>query len=225
MLSSRTESVRRLPAIVRLLRREVSRVREPVLNRVKRETRDPFRVLIACVISLRTKDAVTDAASRKLFALARTPRRMLALSAVRIGRAIYPAGFYRTKARQIRGICRAILERHGGRTPSGEEDLLALPGVGRKTMNLVRGEGFGLPAICVDVHVHRISNRLGLIRTRDPEETEYALAKLLPRRLWTEWNALLVPFGQHVCHPTSPWCSRCSLRAGQCARRGVLHSR
>ncbi len=214
----------RLPTITRILRREAAGLREPVLNRVKRETRDPYRILISCVISLRTKDEVTDAASRRLFALATTPRAMIRLGAARIARAMYPAGFYRTKARQIVAMSRIILDGHAGRVPPRLDDLLALPGVGIKTANLVLGEGFGQPAICVDIHVHRISNRLGLIRTRTPEESEAALRCVLPRRLWIDWNRWLVPFGRAVCRPVSPWCSRCALRPG-CPRRGVRTSR
>lgn len=195
-----------------------------MVERVTRETRDPYRTLVSCVISLRTKDEVTDVASRRLFALARTPRAMVKLAAARIARAIYPAGFYRTKARQIRALSRLILDRHGGRVPPRLEDLLALPGVGIKTANLVLGEGFDIPAICVDIHVHRISNRLGLIRTKTPEDSERALRGVLPKRLWTDWNRWLVPFGRAVCRPVSPFCSRCSLRP-LCPRRGVLRSR
>jgi endonuclease-3 len=214
----------RLRRIVPALRAAARRLETPVVGRIRRETADPFRVLVSCIISLRTKDAVTAAASRRLFALAATPRALAGLSARRIARAIYPAAFYRVKGRHLRALAAALLERHGGRVPRAEADLLALDGVGRKTANLVRGEGFGIPAICVDVHVHRISNRLGLVRTRTPEETEAALRRILPRRLWTRWNGWLVPFGQHVCRPVSPWCSRCPLRR-LCPRRGVGRSR
>jgi endonuclease-3 len=198
-------------------------VRPTTLAEVERK-HDPFRLLVSCVISLRTKDAVTARSSARLFAVASTPGEFAALRAERIGRLIFPAGFYNTKARQIREIARRIAKDHGGRVPPDREALLALPGVGRKTANLVLGLGFGIPAICVDTHVHRISNRLGLVRTRTPEQTELALERVLPRRSWIEINDLLVTFGQNVCQPVSPWCSRCPL-ADRCPRVGVVRSR
>ena len=198
-------------------------VRPTTLAKVERR-RDPFRLLVACVISLRTKDAVTAQASARLFAVAATPRAVARLREARIARLIFPAGFYNTKARQIRAIARQVEAAHGGAVPADRDELLALPGVGRKTANLVLGLGFGVPAICVDTHVHRISNRLGLVRTRTPEQTEHALEAVLPRRDWIEINDLLVTFGQHTCHPTSPRCSSCPL-AVRCPRHGVTRSR
>jgi endonuclease-3 len=181
-------------------------------------------VLIACLLSLRTQDTVTGPAAARLFARARTPRTMLRLPARRIARIIYPVGFYRTKARTIRTVCRLLLERFGGRVPDDLDTLLTLPGVGRKTANLVVTLGYGKPGICVDTHVHRIANRLGWVRTRTPEATELALRARLPRRYWIGLNDLLVSFGQNVCLPVSPRCSRCPVR-GFCPRRGVTRSR
>ena len=198
-------------------------VRPTTLAEVER-ARDPFRLLVACVISLRTKDAVTAAASARLFAAAATPRAVAALPEARIAELIFPAGFYRTKARQIREIARRVVAEHDDRVPAERDALLAFPGVGRKTANLVLGLGFGIPAICVDTHVHRISNRLGLVRTKTPEQTERALEAALPRRYWIDVNDLLVTFGQQVCHPTSPRCSSCPL-AARCPRVGVTRSR
>jgi endonuclease-3 len=206
---------------------ELTRVREQVrpttLAQVERR-RDPFRLLVACVISLRTKDEVTAQASARLFAVAATPETVARLAERHIAKLIFPAGFYNTKATQIREIARRIALEHGGRVPADREALLALPGVGRKTANLVLGLGFAIPAICVDTHVHRISNRLGLVRTKTPEETERALEKVLPQRLWIEINDLLVTFGQNICQPVSPWCSRCPL-AERCPRVGVIKHR
>lgn len=198
-------------------------VRPTTLAEVER-TREPFRVLVACVISLRTKDEVTAAASARLFARAATPVTLAELDEVTIAELIYPAGFYNTKAGQIREIARRLRDQHGGAVPSDREALLALPGVGRKTANLVLGLGFGIPAICVDTHVHRISNRLGMVRTKTPEQTEHALEKVLPERLWIDINDLLVTFGQNVCHPTSPRCSICPL-AERCPKVGVTRHR
>jgi len=177
-------------------------------------------VLIACILSLRTQDATTGPAAARLFAVADTPAAMLRLPARRIAQLIYPVGFYRTKARVILGLCRDLLERFAGRVPDDIDALLTLKGVGRKTANLVVTMGFNKPGICVDTHVHRISNRLGYVRTRNPEETEMALRARLPRRFWIGYNDLLVSFGQNVCTPLSPRCSTCPVRA-LCRRVGV----
>ncbi len=187
-------------------------------------SRSPFRLLVACVISLRTKDEVTAEASRRLFEIAPTPDRLAKLEEERIARAIYPAGFYNTKAAQLKEIARIIRDDFDDEVPASEAELLAMPGVGRKTANLVLGLGFGIPAICVDTHVHRISNRLGMVSTKTPEQTERALMQVLPRDLWVPINDLLVTFGQNRCHPTSPWCTDCPL-ADLCPRIGVTRSR
>jgi len=187
-------------------------------------SRSPFRLLVACVISLRTKDEVTAEASRRLFEIGPTPDRLAKLEEDRIARAIYPAGFYNTKAAQLKEIGRIIRDDFGDEVPASEADLLAMPGVGRKTANLVLGLGFGIPAICVDTHVHRISNRLGMVSTKTPEQTERALMEVLPRDLWVPINDLLVTFGQNRCHPTSPRCTSCPL-ADLCPRVGVTRSR
>ena len=186
--------------------------------------RDPFRVLVSCVISLRTKDEVTAVASARLLSRAGSPRGLLALKEAEIARLIFPAGFYRVKARQLRAICARLIEAFGGRVPDTIDALLTLPGVGRKTANLVVAEGFGRPAICVDVHVHRIVNRWGYVRTRTPEQTEMRLRGKLPRHWWIPVNPLLVAFGRAICRPVSPHCSRCPV-AGTCRRVGVTRSR
>jgi endonuclease-3 len=194
------------------------------LAEVAAERRDPFRVLIACLLSLRTKDETTGPAAARLFALADTPESMLRLTPKRIERAIFPVGFYRTKARVILGVCRDLLSRFDGRVPDEIDALLTLKGVGRKTANLVVTQGFSKPGICVDIHVHRISNRLGYVKTKNPNETETALRARLPRRYWIGYNDLLVSFGQNVCQPVSPRCSECPVRPS-CARVGVTRSR
>ncbi|MBI4345426.1 MAG: endonuclease III [Elusimicrobia bacterium] len=210
-------------AVVRSLRRTIRAWRPPAVG-VIAETEDPFLVLISTLLSLRTKDAVTDAASKKLFAVAKTPRAIAAIRTARLERLIYPACFYRVKARTLKTVCRLLLERHGGRVPDTLEALLELPGVGRKTANLVITLGFGKPGICVDTHVHRISNRLGYVRTRNADETEDALRAKLPKRYWMEFNDLLVPYGQNLCQQVSPWCSRCGV-AKYCAKVGVARRR
>jgi endonuclease-3 len=211
-------------AAIRLLRREVRRWQEPVVGVVARASRDPFQILIACVLSLRTKDKTTAEASQRLFALASDPATMVQLPLRRIETAIYPVGFYRTKAKQIREICRRLLDVYGGSVPDEIDALLTLKGVGRKTANLVVTVGYQKPGICVDIHVHRISNRWGYIKTKTPEESEQALRRKLPRQYWITYNDLLVPFGQNICQPVSPWCSKCRLVA-YCDRKGVTKSR
>lgn len=212
-------------AAIKILRREVRRWQEPVVGVVARESaRDPFRILISCLLSLRTKDKTTSEASARLFALAHTPAGLLALSPRKIERAIYPVGFYRTKAKAIHAISRRLLDAHGGTVPRTIDELVMLPGVGRKTANLVVTVGYQRPGICVDIHVHRISNRWGYVRTKTPEETERALREKLPKRYWITFNDLLVPYGQNLCQPVSPFCSRCKL-IEMCDRVGVVRSR
>jgi endonuclease-3 len=213
-----------IQAVMRILRHEVRRWQEPVVGVVARESQDPFRILIACILSLRTKDRTTAEASKRLFALAVTPQALAAISTTRIEQAIYPVGFYRTKAKQIRQICQRLLDAFEGQVPDSIDELLTLPGVGRKTANLVVTVGYRKPGICVDIHVHRISNRWGYLRTKTPARTEEILRHKLPKRYWITFNDLLVPFGQNVCQPVSPYCSRCKL-IDYCDRIGIERSR
>lgn len=214
-----------LTAALRVVKREIRQWEEPVLGVVSRKSnRDPFRILIACLLSLRTKDKTTGEASGRLFALAHQPASMLALPLQKIEQAIYPVCFYRTKAKSIHAICRRLLEAYGGAVPDSIEELVTLSGVGRKTANLVVTVAFGKPGICVDIHVHRISNRWGYVKTKTPEETEEALRLKLPKPHWITFNDLLVPYGQHLCQPVSPFCSQCKLTE-YCDRVGVTRSR
>jgi endonuclease-3 len=216
---------RTMGRVIAGLKAKVPEWNPTALAEVADETaRDPFQILIACLLSLRTKDETTGPAAERLFALARTPEAMLRLTPRQIERAIFPVGFYRTKARVIRGVCRDLLARFGGKVPDDLEALLTLRGVGRKTANLVVTVGFDKPGICVDTHVHRISNRLGFVKTKTPDQTELALRKKLPRRHWIESNDLLVAFGQNICQPISPRCSICPVQ-DLCPRIGVTRSR
>ncbi|MCX7000081.1 MAG: endonuclease III [Candidatus Sumerlaeota bacterium] len=221
--------------VIKIISREVQRFKEPasgatlfswrsIVSRLSRERRDPFRILVSTVLSLRTKDDCTAAASERLFALARTPHDMLNLPEKEIAKAIYPVGFYNTKAKHIKQICAILMEKYNGCVPADLERLLELPGVGRKTANLVITLGFGIPGICVDTHVHRITNRWGYVHTRAPVETEFALRKCLPMRFWIIINDLLVTYGQNICTPVSPRCSECRVEKW-CARVGVQRSR
>ena len=207
--------------VVRILRKEVRQWPVPALGHY---VDTPFTVLISCILSLRTQDKTTTAASERLFAIASTPETILATPAHVIQKAIYPVSFYRVKTRSIHAISELLLTRFGGQVPSKLDDLLELPGVGRKTANIVVTLGFRKPGIAVDTHVHRISNRLGYVRTKNADDTEMALRKKLPPRYWVTFNDLLVTYGQNLCKPISPFCSRCKI-AEYCRRVGVTLSR
>lgn len=214
-----------VPQIIRKLRIGTNRVLEPMsVSIVIRYGRDPFLILVSCLLSSRTKDAVTLPASIRLFDLALSPEIMLALSCEEIERAIYPVGFYRQKAIAIKKLCALLVTQYKSVVPSDFALLTGLPGVGPKTANLVLGVGFGIPALCVDIHVHRICNRLGLVTTKTPLETEKALKMVIPHEYWIELNRLLVMWGQNVCVPISPYCSRCVL-FDLCLRKGVMKHR
>ena len=215
---------RTMGRLLRILRRAAAGWNAPVMALEAAEHGDPFRILIGCILSLRTRDETTAEAAPRLFAHAATAQAMLDLGEHEIARLIYPVGFYRTKAAAIVGISRDLIAHFGGRVPDSIDALLTLKGVGRKTANLVVTQAYGKPGICVDTHVHRISNRWGLVRTRTPDETEAALRVALPRRYWIEYNSLLVAFGQTICQPLSPWCSRCPVEH-LCPRIGVVRAR
>jgi len=202
------------------LREAIKKFPRPSVTEISIRFSDPFRVLISCVLSLRTKDQTTTAASLRLFKKAAEPKKMHRLSLGTIQDLIYPVGFYRVKARNIKSICYDLINRFKGKVPDNMEDLLSLKGVGRKTANLVLTEGFKKKGICVDTHVHRISNRLGFINTKNPFETEMVLREKLPKRFWMEYNYLLVSWGQNICKPISPLCSKCGI-SGVCRKINV----
>jgi endonuclease-3 len=210
---------------MRRLARAIDGLELPAVEKIsERQQQNPFHVLIGTLLSARTQDATTLAASTRLFREAPTPRAMAALTVRRIERLIYPVSFYRNKARHVKATCRLLLEQFGGRVPSTLEELLLLPGVGRKTANLVLILGFkSQHSICVDTHVHRISNRLGWVRTSTPEETEQALYRTAPERWWPSINLYLVTWGQNVCRPVYPRCHACGLKS-MCPKVGVRRS-
>jgi len=208
---------------IRLIEKQVRSFKVPWVTEESKK-KDPYRVLISCILSLRTKDKTTADASNRLFGPADTPQKMIKLPPSRIRKLIYPVGFYRNKAKVILGISKRILNEFKGRVPDNLEDLLAFKGVGRKTANLVLGLGYKIPAICVDTHVHRISNRLGWVKTKDPYATEEALQRIIPRNYWIRLNTVMVAFGQNLCVPVSPFCSRCYVNA-DCQKTGVTRLR
>jgi endonuclease-3 len=202
---------REIHSAMKILRREVPKWDTPIVTLMAETYESPFRVLISCILSLRTQDATTAKASHRLFAVADSPEAMVKLDAKKIETLIFPVGFYRTKAKNILDICKTLIENYGAKVPDEIDELLKLRGVGRKTANLVVTLGYQKPGICVDTHVHRISNRWGYVRTTTPEKTEFALRAKLPKQYWIEYNDLLVSFGQHLCRPISPMCSQCPL--------------
>jgi endonuclease III len=215
---------RQINKVVRILKKELAVGEMPIVSHLAAGKNDPFVILISTLLSLRTKDEVTADATERLFRLASTPQEMLKLSLPKIEKTIYPVGFYRVKARTIHSVCRDLIDRFGSQVPNDLDELLSIRGVGRKTANLVVSLAYGKEGICVDTHVHRISNRLGYVTTKTPEETEFALRAKLPHRHWIIYNTIMVAFGRQTCKPVSPLCSRCPVYK-YCDRVGVTQSR
>lgn len=208
---------------LRLIEKQVRTFKVPSVTQVSKRN-VPYQVLISCILSLRTKDKTTIEAANRLFKVADNPKSMLKLSQRRLQKLIYPVGFYRNKTKVILGLSRRILEDFSGKVPKTLKELLSLNGVGRKTANLVLGLAYNIPAICVDTHVNRISNRLGWVETKTPEKSEYALEEIIPRKEWIDLNTTLVTFGQNICVPVSPFCSKCYAYK-YCKRVDVVKSR
>lgn len=196
--------------VIDLVEEEIHKFREPIVTQVSHR-RDPYQVLISCILSLRTKDETTRKASERLFDTAKTPREMLKLSEEEIEKLIYPVGFYRTKARNIKKISQILIDKYNSKVPDGFDKLMELPGVGRKTANIVTVFGFDKMGMPIDTHCHRIPNRLGWIKTKTPEQTEFALRELIPKTHWKKFNDIFVTFGQNVCKPVRPLCEKCPV--------------
>ena len=215
----------RIITVLELLKEATKEMPKPMsLLIVQDYGRDPFLILISCLLSLRARDAVTYGISKKLFLRARTPQELVKLKKDELEELFYPLGFYRRKAQLVIDVSQTLLDRFAGEVPSTEDELLSIKGVGRKTANLVLGVGFGMPAICVDTHVHRLANRLGWVRTANPEATERELQRLVPMEFWVPLNHYLVMWGQNICVPISSWCSRCVLKP-HCPQLGVKSKR
>ncbi len=209
--------------VLKIIKQENKRFVEPIVTTISRE-RTPFHVLISCLLSLRTRDQTTREASNRLFAVADNPEDIMKIPVERLEKLIYPVGFYRTKARKIKEICDVLIQAYQGKVPDEIDELLKLNGVGRKTANLVVTLGYQKPGICVDTHVHRITNRWGYVKTKNPHETECALREILPKKHWLTINDLLVTFGQNICVPISPKCNHCPVNAW-CKKAGVTRHR
>lgn len=206
--------------LIELLRVECTKWKDAIVTQYANLDKSPFKILISTVLSLRTKDDVTKKATDRLFEEADNPYDMVKLEKEFLQKIIYPVGFYKTKAENILNICKVLIDKYQGIVPDTIEELLEFKGVGRKTANLVITLGYNKYGICVDTHVHRISNRLGYVDTKTPEKTEFALRKKLPKQYWREFNDLLVVYGQNLCKPISPYCSKCEIYE-YCERKGV----
>ncbi len=200
-----------LREVFSILEREYRKWDAPVVTLVAQHSRDPFQVLVCALLSTRTRDETTAKVCRRFLSRVRSPEDLLKIPLEDLERLIYPVGFYRNKARQLKDLAKDLITRFGGKVPDKIEDLLSLKGVGRKVANLVLADGYGIPAICVDTHVHRITNRWGLVRTKTPEQTEKELMRKLPKDLWIPINRLLVALGQRICTPTRPKCDLCPI--------------
>ncbi|MGL5255103.1 MAG: endonuclease III domain-containing protein [Brevinema sp.] len=206
-----------LPKIFDILRNDPVLKQAPVEHFSKIMGRTPFMVLLSTILSLRTKDETTGPAALRLFEKAQTPEEIVALGADEIAKAIFPVGFYKTKSQSIVKIATILLSKYNGEVPADLDLLLTLPGVGRKTANMVLGESFGIASVCVDIHVHRISNRWGLCNTKTPEDTENFIRSNIPQELWLSFNKPMVALGQTICKPIKPICLRCPI-ASFCGR-------
>ncbi len=211
--------------IIYILRNKTRGMDKPAVMQIVAEFgKSPFLVLISCLLSLRAKDSISLPVSRKLFQIACTPAKLAHMPLYQLENILFSIGFYRKKARQLISVSKELIERFDGIVPDNFKDLVSIKGVGPKTANIVLAEAFNIPAIAVDTHVHRIANRLGLVNTKTPEQTETELKKIVPRKYWSDINPLFVMWGQNVCEPISPWCSKCALLA-LCPRIGVKRSR
>ena len=204
--------IKDISIILRLLKKELEKYKMPFVSQWAEVIRDPFTTLISCILSLRTKDNVTAKASLRLLRKYNTPKKILKLTNKQIEKLIYPVGFYKTKAKRIREICKVLIEKYNSKVPDNFDKLMELKGVGRKTANIVMTYGyFKNDYLPIDTHCHRIPNRLGWLKTKTPEQTEFALRKILPKKYWYDFNELFVQFGQNICKPVRPLCFRCPI--------------
>lgn len=211
--------------ILKKIKESVRNYQTPVGTEISLETRDPYQVLVSCLLSLRTKDTITGPVSKKLFEVAKTPEAIATMSLKKLESIVRPVNYYKTKARRIKEISKQLVKKYGGEVPSNFEELMKFKGVGRKTANITMVYGhFSKEHIPVDIHVHRWPNRMGWVNTTHPEETEEQLKKILPKKHWAEFNDVIVTFGQNICLPISPKCSICPV-TGYCKRVGVTKSR
>lgn len=210
--------------IIKIVKQSIKKYDEPVLERFNKKLKNPYWTLISCLLSLRTKDETTEIATKNLYKVAKTPEQILKLPVKKLKKIIYKTGFYNNKAKAITNVTKKIMDKFGGKVPDNLQDLLSLPGVGRKTANLVLTVAYNKMGICVDTHVHKICNRWGYINTKTPNETEMELRKKLPKKYWKKINNYLVLFGQNICLSISPFCSKCCISL-YCPKKNVKRKR
>ena len=215
---------KKIVKVMNILERYFDYHERTTLNRMRCKNEDPFKILISCLLSLRTQDKNTEKASNQLFSVAKTPQEIANINTKKLEKLIYSSGHYKKKARVLKSVSREIIERFNGKVPDSEQELLSIKGIGRKTANIVLAFAFCKPALPIDTHCHRVPNRLGIVKTKKPEQTEYELKKILPKRYWAEFNGIIVLFGKEICQPISPWCSKCPVFK-YCRRVGVVRSR
>lgn len=218
------EKAKRIVKVMNILERYFNYHERTMLNRMRCEREDPFKILISCLLSLRTQDKNTEKASSQLFSVADTPQEIASMNLKKLEKLIYSSGHYKKKARVLKHVSKELLKRFNGKVPDAEEELLSIKGIGRKTANIVLAFAFCKPALPIDTHCHRVPNRLGLVKTKNPEQTEMELKKILPKKYWQEFNGIIVLFGKEICQPISPWCSKCPV-SRYCPRIGVKRSR
>ena len=218
-------STKDISKIIKLLKKEVKDFENPVVSKIGEIQKDPFKVLISCLLSLRTQDRTTGHVSLELFSIADTPKKISKMPLKNLQKIIKPVNYYITKSKRIKEISKTILEKYNGKVPDTFNELMKLKGVGRKTANIVMVYGFfKKDHIPIDIHCHRIPNRIGWVNTKTPEQTEFALMKILPKKYWQDFNDVFVLHGQNICRPISPFCSKCSIKQ-YCPRIDVKRSR
>lgn len=214
---------KKVSEVIRILTRHFNYRKRTILNRMRKKP-DAFKILISCLLSLRTRDKNTEIASKRLFAVADTPQKIVNLPIKRLEKLIFSSGHYKKKARTLKHVSKALIKRFNSKIPETKEELLSIKGIGPKTANIVLGFAFRKLVLPIDTHCHRIPNRLGWVKTKSPEQTEHALKEILPKKYWKEFNGIFVLFGKTICQPISPWCSKCPI-AEYCRRIGVKKSR
>jgi len=209
--------------IMQILENYFNYTKRTTLNKMRAKP-DPFKILISCLLSLRTQDKNTEKSSKRLFEVASTPEQILNLPTKKLEKLIYSSGHYKKKSKTLKSVSKEILEKFSGKVPDNEQDLLSIKGVGRKTANIVLNFAYDKQVLPIDTHCHRIPNRLGWLKTKNPEQTEQELMKILPKKYWKEFNAIFVLFGKTICKPISPWCSKCPVE-DYCEKVGVIKNR
>jgi endonuclease-3 len=217
-------NIQNIEQIMNILEKHFHYIERTTLNRMRKEKQDPFKILISCLLSLRTKDSTTESISESLFKIADTPEKIIKLPLKKLEKIIFSSGHYHKKALTLKHVSKEILERFNNKVPDKKDELMSIKGIGPKTANIVLNFAFNQPVLPIDTHCHRLPNRLGWVQTKTPEKTELALEKILPKQYWFEFNGIFVLFGKTICQPISPWCSKCPIN-NYCPKINVEKSR